>query len=303
MTNAIEAPEAGVEHLPVALTKDKLSAFIELAEKIDTYVAAQNKIRTAVLKAALPGDFVQFGKDEKAKVELGGPGSERIATLVGLSVTGLKHEKIEFEDKHGKGFTWIYTGDVALGGRMIEQVEGRASSRDLFFGFENGAWKELSNVKESDVRTAARRGLYKEGVKIMLGLRGLPADPEFLKSIGLDPTKVKKVEFRETKASGERFSVYAKVKNVGQKKTKTEKIVYVIQLSTGQSPETFSESMAKAAKEFKNVDALTKVAMTPTNYSPKLESIEAAPEGAKEGPVPTEQPAAAKTETGDAQEA
>lgn len=284
MTKALEAPEAALETTSAPdLNQDKFTALIELAEKIDGAVAAQVKIRTALLKIAMPGDFVQFGD----KIELGGPGAERIGATIGMSVTGIRDEKLTWEDKHGLAYTWRYIGDISLGRRTIEKVEGRASSRDKFFGYENGAWKELSDVKESDIRTAARRSLYKEGVKLLLGLRGLPADPEFLTSIGLDPKKVRAVKFdNASSATGEKITVErTKIKNVGQKKTKNDKTVYVIQLESGQAPETFSESLAKAAKGFHNVQTEVKVVMTPTKYSPKLESIEAAGEApAKDAP-------------------
>lgn len=291
MTKTLEAPEAALEIAPdPALNQDKFAALIALADKIEGAVAAQNKIRLAVLKVAMPGDFVQFGKADKAKVELGGPGAERVGALIGLSITNIHDEKNSWEDKHGLAYTWRYIGDVHVGGRTIEKVEGRASSRDRFFGFEHGAYKELSDVKESDIRTAARRCLLKEGVKLMLGLRGLPADPDFLTSIGLDPKKVKKVEFEDRgSATGEKTTVISKIKHVGQRKIKNDKIVYVIELESGQKPETFSESLAKEAKGFLNIGTLVEVVLVPTNYAPKLESLKA---------VTT-----SETEKGDGQEA
>lgn len=273
MTQELLVPEAGLEvATPADLNKDKFDALIELSEKIEGAVAAQVKIRTSVLKIAMPGDFVQF--DEK--VELGGPGSERIGALIGMSVTNIHDEKEAWEDKHGKAYTWRYIGNIRLGNRTIEKVEGRASSRDKFFGYANGAWKELSDVKESDVRTAARRSLYKEGVKLLLGLRALPANEEFLKSIGLDPTKVKKVKFDGGSAStGEKITVFTKVTAVNQKKTKTDSTVYVISLESKHTPETFSKTFAEEAKKFLGIGVRVKVVMTPTKYAPKLESIEA----------------------------
>lgn len=194
MTKALETtPEAGAEILgpTEGLNEDKYEALLLLADRIESVVMAQNKIRTALLKSAMPGDFVRFGD----KVELTGPGAERIAANIGISIIGITDDKTAWKDGNGDAYTWRYIGDATLGKRVLEKVEGRASSRDKFFGYENGKWKELSEVKEADVRTSARRSLLKESVKLMLGLRSLPSDPAFLASIGLDPEKVRKVEF------------------------------------------------------------------------------------------------------------
>lgn len=195
MTRVETAPEAGdvLETVPeaVALNHGMVQAIEALAANSDKLAAAHDKIRTLILTRAFPGDFVRFGD----KVELGGPGAERIRAFVGISLTGWKDSKDSWTDKHGDAYTWWYKADARLGTQVIEGVEGRASSRDKFFGFENGAWKELQDVKEADIRTAARRCVIKEAVKLMLGIRGLPNDPAFLKSIGLDPAKIKAVEF------------------------------------------------------------------------------------------------------------
>ena len=65
---------------------------------------------------------------------------------------------------------WLFQGlRIDIGD--IRNRLGRAGSRDKFFGYAHGAYKDLGDVKESDIRMAARRGVIKEGIKMaQLGL-------------------------------------------------------------------------------------------------------------------------------------
>lgn len=286
-TELLAGGQAEVLEHPADLNKGKYDSLLALADKIDAVVAAQSKIRTALLRVAMPGDFVKFGE----KVELTGPGSERIGAAIGMNVSGIRDEKQSWDDKNGSAFTWRYIGNVSVGNRLIEGVEGRASSRDKFFGFENGAWKELADVKEADIRTAARRSLYKEGVKLLLGIRALPADDAYLTSLGLDPKKVKSVKF-DSKASGAgadgaKKELRATVKEVGTRTTKNNKTVYVVHFANGDKADTFSKTLAETAKGLAGKAVIAKVKTT--NFGLDLESIEA--DAGTKAPIDEEPPA------------
>ena len=276
------APEAGTELEVVdvgpqsAVTQNKIDALIALAEQTDKLGAALDKIRLFVLRRAMPGDFVKFGSAKQGfKVEMTGPGAERVAAALGISFTDWKDEKQSWHGENGDAFTWRYWATANLGSRVLELVEGRASSRSKFFGYENGAWKQIKDVNESDIRTSARRCVIKEGVKLMLGIRSLPFDEKYLKEIGLDPSKIKEVGFKDGGATGETEKWHTSISHVGQKTVAGDKIVYVVTCTNGKSAETFSKTLAKVAKD--NEGKPVFVTVTPTKYAPKIESITPAP--------------------------
>lgn len=194
------ANEVIEKEVEVITTEDigpnKVDAILALAARVDALGPALDKIRTFVLKRALTGDWVKFGGKNSvgAKLALVGPGAERIAHDLGVSFTDWgEPKKEEGTDEYGRFYTYYYFCTVRLGGQVIERVEGRASSRDRFFGYESGKWKDLKDVKEPDIRTAARRCAMKEGVKLILGLRSIPEQDA--QALGLDSSKVVSVEF------------------------------------------------------------------------------------------------------------
>jgi len=170
---------------------------IERSKHLDELEAAYDKFRRFALRRALAGDWVKFGEGDKQKLELTGAGSERIAVVLGVSFSDFDSWKEEGEDEKGKYYYWWYKCKATMGKRSIV-VEGRAGTRDKFFGYAYGNWKDLPDINEGNIRTAARRNCMKEGVKIHMGLRHItPAEG---KALGLDLSKVPGWEFKtETK--------------------------------------------------------------------------------------------------------
>lgn len=284
----------------VQINQSKLDSIIKFAEQSEKLGKALDTTRRFMLNRAYPGDFVLFGD----KLSLSGPGAERMISalaLMGVEVAfkNWKSWKDDGEDKNGKWFTWFYQADVFIGGLEVEGIQGRAGSRDLFFGFASGQWKDLGDVKESDIRMAARRGVIKEGIQLALGMRALPADDGFLASIGLDPKKIKKVSFgsgkQGTAVSGAQDEFIAKVVKVTIKREqkaegdkKGYKIVAVA-FNNNVTAETFDEKVATKAKELMqagaDVFARTSAAKDP-KYAPKLEEIMTATEDHKKQLAP-----------------
>jgi hypothetical protein len=147
----------------------------KVAEGIERFVIAQQKITNTLLKLAKPGDWVKFKSGEQEVGCLGSAGSERIAAAVGISFTNWEGKKEEGEDKSGKFYWWWHKCIARFAGREVP-VEGRAGSRDVFFGKEKGEWKQLQDINEGNVRTASMRNTRKEGVRVLLGIRNLPID-------------------------------------------------------------------------------------------------------------------------------
>lgn len=177
-----------------------IDAIIAVAEKMDALGTALDRIRTFAMRRAMPGDWVRFkGKDDDGTLNLAGPGAERIAAAIGVSFIEWKAHKEEGRDDKGAWYRWYYNCTALAMGRRIEAIEGHAGSRDRFFGVKYGKLKDLSDVSESDIRTAARRNAMKEGVRILLGLRRLPI--ETAKELGLNLAHIKTVEFEDNKPS------------------------------------------------------------------------------------------------------
>lgn len=283
-----ETVEADVEVSPLTtneLNVNKFQAIMQFSEQTEKIGRALDNIRKFTLSRALPGDWVRHGDN----LNLSGPGAERILSALGLmgissSFTGWKYWKDTGMDKLGDYYVWYYEATVQIGGLTIEKVQGRAGSRDKFFGYAHGAFKDLSEVKESDIRMAARRGVIKDGVKLALGLRSIPA--ESAAALGLDPSKIKSVEFGSggnSQASsapaakaGTPLKVKAVIERTINKKDGTKSIVYVIEDENGTKYETFSDTIAKAAKGYKEAGVKAIFDHEPAKdprYAPKLKSM------------------------------
>lgn len=255
-TTAAPVPTSG----PLAMAvppSNHIDAIIAVAEKMDALGTALDRIRSFAMKRAMPGDWVRFkGKDDDGSINLTGPGAERIAAAVGVSFIEWKSWKEEGRDEKGPWYRWYFQTTALAMGRRIEAIIGHAGTRDRFFGVAHGGLKDLSDISEADIRTAARRNAMKEGVRILLGLRRMPVETA-VKELGLIESRIKTVEFGG-KSSGskaaassdtpaETFDESGVVGSVGQRKA-GDKTVYIIKTEAGGVYDTFSETDAKAAK-------------------------------------------------------
>ena len=300
-----EQPEAVESEMEVVaqtrtmeLNQSKFDAMIKFAEQADKIGRTLDTIRSFVLKRALPGDWVQHGNN----INLSGPGAERVLSALGLmniesSFTNWKYWKDTGTDKLGDYYVWWYEADVQIGGLRYEKVQGRAGSRDQFFGYAHGAWKDLSDVKETDIRMAARRGVIKDGIKLALGLRSIPV--ESAGTLGIDVKVIKKVEYgggggTSAAAAPSALGTALLVKNVIErtinKKDGTKSIVFVIEDEKGTKYETFSESIAAAAKDMKTAGKKALFGFTANGkFAPKLNTITEANDSQPD-PEPDQEP-------------
>lgn len=178
-------------------TEDGIDSVIAIAGKMDAYAKAMDTITNHIIKRSFPGDWVCHSKETESmddrRANIGSAAAERIASFIGI------HERnwtpgVKVMSDDGKSYTWQFEADFGFGKRWIHAT-GRASSKDKFFGYAYGNWKELSDVKEDDVRMAAFRNTRKEGVRGLLGLRSIPISK--LKELGYDTTKVRYANFTE----------------------------------------------------------------------------------------------------------
>lgn len=277
----------------VELNTQVVDHMIAVSKKLPQMAEAAKAIRLYGLKATLPGDFVRFGD----KVELTGPGAERILGAVGqagvsMSFTEWNYTKDVGTDKNGEYYYWWYSAKVQIGGTHLGLIQGRAGSRDLFFGKAHGTWKDLSEVREADIRMAARRGVFKEAIKCYFGLRGIPFAS--CETLGIETSKIKTVEHgsggnTQASAPAAKAGTPLIVKSVNtrtiHKKDKTTSTVYVITDENGTAYETFSESIAKAAKALMESKEKAIFDHEPNgNFAPKLKSLSSAGKGLVDDP-------------------
>lgn len=172
-----------------------------VAQNIDRFVVAKQKIWRAILRLAKVGDWVVFESadpnsptNKRSSVCLSGAGADRIASSIGISFTNWQERKEQGQDEKGAWYRYWYEADASFGGRTIRAM-GRAGSRDKFFGVAHGQLKELSEIDESNIRVAAYHNCMKEGVKILLGLRNIPKE-EFEKA-GIQLAYARRYEFKQ----------------------------------------------------------------------------------------------------------
>ena len=224
-----------------------------LADNIEKMVAAATRIRLVLLKLAQPGDWVLFKNKKKendpGKAELGFAGANRIGATLGVSFSNWSAERVAGRDDTGEWYRWEYQCEASHGKRQI-RVMGRAGSRDLFFGKEDGVFKELHNVNEGNIKQAAMRAAKKEGVKDLFGLHHM--DPKFLAANGIVLEDAGGYTFKnKDEKAGEQESVTISVDKITQKSNKPgEKAWTKLTLfgSEGDSFSTFDLKTAEAAK-------------------------------------------------------
>jgi len=297
------APEQQLETVPtdkapMTFNEDRINALIHLAERSEVLGKALDTLRAFVLKRALPGDWVKFAQEGgDAYLEMGSAGADRIAAVLGISFTGWSSEKVLGSDDYGAKFDWWYRCNVHFQGRTIEGIEGRCGSRDKFFGFSHGTWKDLKDVRETDIRTAARRNAMKEGVKVMLGIRRLPMQDAIKMGLPADVIKghtfANKADHGGTQAAAAGAAAGSGGGSAGTMEA-TEVVVDVTN-KTGGTPtkpwtkffirtmggtvyNTFDKDFAQAAKDVKGTGQKVLISFIVNQYGSEVKSLKAAPD-------------------------
>lgn len=273
------APEAGGL---VKASQENVEDIQYLAQNIEKIIEAQNKIRAAVLKLAMPGDWVLF--DDTA--EIGFAGANRIASTLGVSFTDFEAVKEQGTDEIGDWYRWEFECNAIYRNRTI-RVYGRAGSRDKFFGKAHGEFKRLHEIDEGNIKISARRAAMKEGVKCLFGLHH--CDPEFLKKYGIKLESAGGHSFKsQGQQAAEAESATVQISNVtmksGTNKTSGKPWTkYSVEDSEGVIYSTFSESMATEAKKSKESKGPANLTFKKSEYGPELLSINGVASSEKRG--------------------
>ncbi len=265
-----------------AIADDRLVAVAEAAE---WRVEAMGKIKRMSLKMTNARDWT----DQGGKPYLQVSGAEKIGRLFGIS---WRIDEPVFETDEGGHFGYTYKGYFTLGGATIEAIGTRSSKDGWFKKYKDGAELPLSAIDKGDVKKAAYTNLLGSGITRILGMRNLTW--EELAEAGITKDNVSRVDFKkkgkadegiasEGSATIETFITDIKM----QTKTKDGKVMksalYKIN-AEGTEYKTFSETLAKTAKEAKEAGRKVKITFITTQYGKDAENITFA----DDGPAPAE---------------
>jgi hypothetical protein len=279
--NDLEVIETQAETGLTPITDETL---ISLAEQAERRIDAMNKIKRVAIKLTNKHDWT----DQGGKPYLQVSGAEKIARMFGISWR--ISEPIR-EDMEGGHFSYTYKGNFSLAGATIEAI-GTRSSKDGFFkkyGYTDGNKTELpaSEIDRGDVKKAAYTNCIGNGITRLLGIRNLTYE-DLQEFSGITPDMIGKVDYKKKGkadagiASEGAQEVSTAVEDVRKKdgKTKAGKpyVKYTVKAG-GVDYGTFSESIAKVAKEAKEACRPVKIRFVTTNFGADIESLVFADDG------------------------
>ena len=268
-----------------AISDDKLLMIAEAAEK---RVDAMNKIKRAALRMTGPQDWTNQG----GRPFPWASGSQKIARLFGMSWKILGEPT--FEKEEGGHFSYTYRGEFSLAGSTIQAI-GARSSKDPFFSKRHNKDVPPSEIDKNDVKKAALTNCLGNGIMVMLGMKNLSWTD--LEGVGISAKDVSQVQFKKDGktdtgiASEGAQEVSTAVEDVRRKdgKTKAGKAYTKFTVKAGGVEYgTFSESIAKVAKEAKEACRPVKIRFVTTNFGADIESLVFADDGPKDEPAESE---------------
>ncbi len=173
-------------------TMDMILTLEKAAEIAPRFMSA---LRTLMIHVTYPSDW----HIEGGKACLSAPGAERIAQAVGGFSWAQEGDPLRSNLESADGYMWTYTMNVTWrmsGTQRARTVhaQGHASTRDKFLGKKGGEFRDPADINEADIKRWARHVAIGEGIKQLLGLRGLPESelPDF--AGGRKPKSVDRVK-------------------------------------------------------------------------------------------------------------
>jgi len=180
----VESPSTEIVKIMQEGDPDTMLAILE---KKATLVPRMNQaINTILVGCTYPEDWVKHGETMCLK----SAAAERVARHFDIRFMNAKHKKEEFTDSEGNGYRYVFEGEASLGNRII-YCQGVYGTRDKFLGFKGQEWRALEDINENNIRNAAYHIFIGNGVKALLGLRGIPARrfDEMMGKMGEDAKK------------------------------------------------------------------------------------------------------------------
>jgi len=253
------------------------NTLIQLAEQAEKRIDAMMKIKRMALKMTNRHDWTDQGGKPYMQVS----GAEKVARLYGIS---WQISEPVFETEEGGHFSYTYKGYFSLAGATIEAI-GTRSSKDPFFNkysYDNGTKTALppSAIDKGDLKKAAYTNLLGNGISRILGLRNLTYE-DLEEFAGITRDMIGKVDYKkkgkaDTGIASEGALTVLFVPTDIRKKTGESKgkpwIKYVV-MNGETSFSTFSESLAKIAKDAKEAGSKVTVTYKVGQYGNDIESL------------------------------
>ena len=193
----VESPGTEAGTLVSDMADEQFMTLMEkAAENAPRIQAAMKKVLVAT---TYPGDWT----DHDGTACLCSAGAERYLKLFPITFVEWQMHREDCSDKNGKAYRWVYECTAIMNGRQVNSL-GAYSTRDKFLSYAHEKWKPIEEINENDIRAAARHVCIGNGIKTLLGLRGIETD--HLKSIfvelGADPNLIKSIGYGKGKGSG-----------------------------------------------------------------------------------------------------
>lgn len=169
---------------------DTMLAILEKKAKLAP--AMTKALNSLLVSCTYPEDWINHGNTMCLK----SAAAERVARHFDIRFTNVKYKKEEFTDTNGKGYRYVFEGEASLCNRIIF-AQGVYGTRDKFLGFKGEAWRPIEDINENHIRNAAYHIFLGNGVKGLLGLRGIPVGRfnEIMAGAGENGKKAGKVNY------------------------------------------------------------------------------------------------------------
>ncbi len=271
------------ETMVPALASETLIAIAEQAERrMDAVV----KIKKVALKATNARDWA----DQNGNPYLQVSGSEKVGRIFGVSWRVGEPVMDVLEGGH---FQYTYQGEFSLAGASITVI-GTRSSKDPFFKRydysekdENGKGKKKelppSEIDKGDVKKAAYTNCIGNGITRLLGIRSLTwADLKEFADISQE--QVTKVDYKDkgkkkddikTEGAQSVTCTVADVRQTTKKKDGTlmKSPLFTVITADKKEYKTFSESLAKLAKEAMEAGVMATITYEESKYGLDLKTL------------------------------
>jgi hypothetical protein len=238
MENENQEQKTGMQ---TTLSKEQLIDAKEQLELYKQYVALALKITNT-------HDWV----DMDGKPYLNEGGSSKLAKVFGISTKETVIQKEICRDENDKLY-YVYTVQMIMysskNPENCQSVVGACSSRDKLFGTENGNFKDISLINETNIKKKAETNCFGRGVKRMLGIQNLTW--EDLNHAGIKKETTSKVNYNNNAISDD------------DKKKRSELGNMILEMSSGDKIEakaylkSITAFTGKDGKEVSGVESVT----------------------------------------------
>lgn len=210
----LEPVESPSTELATMMMEGDPDSMLHIMERKAKLAPRMNRAINAILVACTyPEDWIEHGD----KMCLASAAAERVARNFDIRFANVAHKKEEFRDELGAGYRYIFEGEASMGNRVY-YVTGAYGTRDNFLGKKGGEWKPLEDINENQIRTAAFHIFIGNGIKALLGLRGIPKTrfDEMMAAQGEDSTKAGKASYGTGTKGGSSADDHAMQKELGE---------------------------------------------------------------------------------------